>query len=114
MFSMKARVITKDYAEDGVVITNMARDICDGKQQIYDFCNHLMKNTWRLLRKMNFHGITSVRWKIRSAEKGRLLFTMEAHLCGLQKNSPSAHVPRNNRPPAAYTVTTDLPGAAYV
>lgn len=78
MFSMKARVITKDYAEDGVVITNMARDICDGKPQIYDFCDHLMKNTWRLLRKMNFHGITSVRWKIRSAEKGLLLFTMEA------------------------------------
>lgn len=78
MFSMKAGVITKDYARDGVVITNMAEDVCDGRQQIYDFCQHLMKNSWKLLRKMNFRGITSARWKICSAPKGLLLFTLEA------------------------------------
>lgn len=48
MFSMKASVITKDYAKDGVVITNMARGVCDGKPQIYDFCDHLMKNSRKL------------------------------------------------------------------
>lgn len=78
MFSIKASVITKDYAENGVVITNMAKDVCDGKPQIYAFCDHLMKNCWALIRKMDFHGITSVRLKMRSAGDGLLLFTLEA------------------------------------
>ena len=78
MFSMKAKVIVKDYAENGVVMTNMAKATCDGKEQIYDFCNHLMHKSWALMKKLNFHGITSVRWSTKSAGDGLLLFTCEA------------------------------------
>lgn len=83
MFSISADVITKDYTENGVVITNMAKDVCDGKPQIYDFCDHLMKNCWTLIKKMSFHGISSVRWKVRSAGDGLLLFTIEAPKMGM-------------------------------
>lgn len=83
MFSISADVITRDYAEDGVVITNMAKDVCDGKPKIYAFCDHLMKNCWTLIKKMNFHGISSVRWKVRSAGDGLLLFTIEAPKMGI-------------------------------
>lgn len=83
MFSVSAKVITKDYAESGVVITNMTGDVCEGKGQIYAFCDHLMKNCWTLIRKMNFHGISSVRWKLRSAGEGLLLFTIEAPKMGM-------------------------------
>lgn len=78
MFSMKASIITQDYAENGIVITNMAKGTCEGKPQIYKFCNHLMKNSRALVKRMDFHGISSVRWHIRSAGDGLLLFTIEA------------------------------------
>lgn len=83
MFSLSANVITKDYAENGVVITNMTKDVCDGKPQIYAFCDHLMKSCWMLLRKMDFHGIFSARWKVLSAGDGLLLFTIEAPKMGM-------------------------------
>lgn len=83
MFSISAKVITKDYDENGVVITNMAKDVCNGKPQIYNFCDHLMKNCLTLLKKMDFHGISSVRWKICSAGDGLLLFTIEAPKMGM-------------------------------
>lgn len=83
MFSISANVITKDYAENGVVITNMAKDICNGKHQIYEFCDSLMTNCWRIIKKMSFRGISSIRWKVHSAGDGLLLFTIEAPKMGM-------------------------------
>lgn len=83
MFSMKASVITKDYGKNAVVITNMSKDTCNGIDEIYKFCDDLMKNSRALIKKMSFKGITSVRWKSRSAGEGLFLFTIEAPKMGM-------------------------------
>lgn len=78
MFSMSANVITKDYAEYAVVITNMSKDICDGKSEIYLFCDNLMKSCWKIIRKLRPHSFSPIKWKTKSIDDGLMLFVCEA------------------------------------
>lgn len=83
MFSMSADVITKDYSEDAVVITNMAKDICDGKREIHAFCASLMRSSWGILKKIRLHGLPAIRWKTKAIPGGVLLFVCEAKALGM-------------------------------
>ena len=83
MFSMSADVITKDYREDAVVITNMAKDICDGKKEIHSFCASLMKSSWGIMKKIRLHGFPAIKWKTKAIPDGVLLLVCEAKALGM-------------------------------
>lgn len=78
MFSMSADVITKDYAEHAVVMTNMAKNTCNGKPEIYQFCSNLMKSCWKIIRKLRPHRLAPIKWETKSAAGGLMLFVCEA------------------------------------
>lgn len=82
MFSRNADVIVKDYAQDAVVITNMAKDVCRGKPEIHRFCSQLMESSWEIVKQMKFHGFPKLRWKTKSAVNGLMLFVCEADAIG--------------------------------
>ena len=82
MFSMNANVITKDYRDDAVVITNMAKNICDGKKEIYTFCSSLMKSSWSILKRIKIHGFPHIKWKTKTIPDGVMLFVCEAKAMG--------------------------------
>lgn len=82
MFSLSANVITKDYAENGVVITNFTDSICDGKPQIYAFCDTLMKSAWSIIKGLRPHRPLSMKWHTKSAAGGLYLFVLEAKAFG--------------------------------
>lgn len=82
MFSVSADVIAKDYSENGIVMTNMAKDTCNGKAEIHAFCDELMKSSWKIIKKLRIHGFPSVKWKTKSAADGLMLFVCEVKAFG--------------------------------
>lgn len=82
MLSVNADVIVKDYAPNAVVITNMAEDTCNGRQQIHSFCGRLMKSSLRIIKKLRIHGFPKIKWQTKSAADGLLLFVCEAEAFG--------------------------------
>lgn len=41
MFIMSPNIISKNYTDSAVVITNMAKNICNGKREFHTFCSFL-------------------------------------------------------------------------
>ncbi|MDO4272159.1 MAG: hypothetical protein Q4D16_00695 [Eubacteriales bacterium] len=82
MFSMNADVITKDYRDDAVVITNMAKTVCSGKEEIHTFCSHLMKSSWKIMKKIKIHGFPMIKWNTKSIPDGIMLLVCEAKALG--------------------------------
>ena len=82
MFSMSADVIVKDYGENAVVITNMAKDTCSGKAAIHLFCSQLMKVSKSIIKSLKPHGFPTFKWRVKTAAGGLLLFVMESKAFG--------------------------------
>lgn len=78
MMSASANVITKDYDDKAVVITNMSKDICDGKEEIYSFCDTLMKSVFKILKSFRFYGFSKIKWRTTGIKDGLLLFVVDA------------------------------------
>lgn len=77
MFTMNPDVITKDYEDSAVVITNMTKNICNGKGEIYAFCHNLMKSSGRIMKHIRIGGFPVVKWKTKSLPDGILLLVCE-------------------------------------
>lgn len=82
MFTMSPDVITKDYTDSAVVITNMAKNICNGKREIHTFCGVLMKSSWNIIKYIRIHGFPIIKWKTKSISGGVMLFVCEAKAMG--------------------------------
>lgn len=77
MMSANADVIVRDYADDAVVITNLADHVCSGKPAIHAFCSGLMKSCFKIIKGLRFHGFSKIKWQTMEAD-GLLLFVCEA------------------------------------
>lgn len=82
MFTMNPDVITKDYEDSAVVITNMAKTICNGKKEIHSFCSSLMKSSGAIIRHISIRGFPRIMWKTTSVPDGILFLVCEAKAMG--------------------------------
>ncbi|MCR1838980.1 hypothetical protein [Murimonas intestini] len=82
MFTMNANVITRDYEDSAVVITNMSKNTCNGKNEIHTFCSRLMKSSWSIIKHIRIHGFPKIKWKTKSVPDGVMLLVCEARAMG--------------------------------